>query len=344
MKLIHRLHTCCLPLLLVLLALAAGCNKTDLQVSNEHSAGLRNMGDFIRNNYDLSLLAAGLQKIGMLDSLNSTELHTIWAPDNNAFNAIGVKRPSDFNTMNTDSLRYALKNLIMPQRIYVSDIPTQMDNKYTGLAGGPLLISINNIGSNNADAFRATVNGCPVYDAPRRNIALQNGVLHLLQAVPKYFPETAQDFLAADSTLSIFTALMKKTGQWDALKQTGPYTIYAPVNDAFRQYGLTADSIARLDVSRYKALAFNIYTLELKPYHLFQSDPGMMQVTDINIYLTGGYYMQASYGISIWAPGGRYAYHSPSGIGYVRKDDMTNNSVIFHLDNIMLYPDSLLIK
>ncbi|WP_161964026.1 fasciclin domain-containing protein [Chitinophaga flava] len=332
--------------LLLLFLMAVACNKTDLAVSEERPSDIRAIGDFIRNNYDLSLLSAALQQTGLIDSLNTNGTLTVWAPDNAAFKALGVLKPGDFSKMNQDSLRASLRNLIQTERLFIPDIPTQMDNKYIAMGGGPLYISISAFG-NNADNYRATVNGCYVYEAPKRNLSLRNGVLHLLKGVPKYFPQTAQDFLAADTSLSIFVTLMKKSGQWEALKNEGPYTVYAPQNNVFQQYGLTADSINRLDVKKYKPVAFSVYTLGLQPHHIFAGDLDILGAYNSRILLDG-YGISPGGSINIWAPNGYSGYHSPGFIGYAGgvkgQDNLTSNAVVFRLNNIMLYPDSLLIK
>jgi uncharacterized surface protein with fasciclin (FAS1) repeats len=334
--------------LLLILLLIAACKKTDLTVSQEHQSDIRPVGDFIRNNYDLSLLSAALQKTGLLDSLNGAGPFTIWTPDNKAFNGLGISRPEDFDSLDIDSLRYMMKYLIIPQRLYISDFPTQLDTRYATLSGGLQNVSVAALG-NNADAFRIVVDGCTVYDAPKRNIALKNGVLHLLQTLPRYYPQkTIQDLLAADTSLSLFAALMKKSNQWDSLKLAGPYTVYAPVNSVFRRYGLTEDSIARLNVQRYKPLAFNIYTLSLKPHHLLSTDWGLAGGYNASIKLDGGYALAAGYYINVWAPGQRYGYHGPGGVNYADgqqgQNNMADNGVLFHISNVLLYPDSLLIK
>ncbi|NIG57127.1 fasciclin domain-containing protein [Chitinophaga sp. Cy-1792] len=323
------------------------CKKTDLTVDQERNSDIRSAGDFINNNYDLSLFAAALTKIGYLDSLNATDKqYTVWAPDNNAFNNLGFKNASDFNTMNVDSLRFAVKNLILTNRYYTADFPSQLDNIYTTAAGGPLWISV--VANNpNADAYTVSVSGCEVYASPKRNIALRNGVLHILKSVPKYFDQTLQDRIAADTSLVLFAALMKKTSQWDALKTQSPLTVYAPVNNVFKGYKLTADSISRIDVKRYKPVAFTIYTLGLKAHHLFSNDLNLVGGGNARLYVDG-YGVAPAQMINIWTPEGKYAYHSPSYIrmadGDKGKDFLVNNGVLHRIDNVMLYPDSLLIK
>lgn len=335
----------CYIFLLALLVVA--CKKIDI-TSDEHTADIRNVGDFIHNNYDLSLLSAALQKTGFLDSLNTEGPFTIWAPDNQAFNMLGINKPEDFDRMNTDSLRTSMKNLILRDRLYIAGIPTQIDNRYTCLGGLLSYISVGVQGTN-ADAYPATFNGSTVYDAPKRNLAMKNGVVHLIKALPKYSPQTIQSFLEADTSVSIFVTLLKKTNQWDALKTDGPYTVYAPINNAFLNYNLTPDSINKLDLSRYNPLAFNIYTLSLTPHHILMTDFDVLGAYGEQLDMGSGYFINPRGVFAIWSPPAkRYNYHNPSGItvfdGAKGQDIMVTNGVINRINNILLYPDSLLIK
>ncbi|MBC9929783.1 fasciclin domain-containing protein [Chitinophaga qingshengii] len=335
----------CYIFLLTLLAFA--CKKIDV-TPDDRVSGIRTIGDFIHNNYDLSLFSAALQKTGLLDSLNTDGPFTVWAPDNKAYNALGINKPEDFNRMNTDSLRIALKNLMFSDRLYTSVIPTQLDNRYTCLGGMLSYVSVGTIGAN-ADAFPTAFNGSIVYEPGKRNLAMKNGVVHVLKAVPKYTEKNTQEILAADTTLSIFVALLKKTNQWDALKTEGPFTVYAPVNEAFRNCQLTPDSIARIDLSRYKPLAFSVYTLRLQPHHILMNDLWVIGATSARVDLGDGYTLNPGSTFNVYAPGEKWNYHSPNnGIniadGAKGQDIMTTNGVVNRLNNILLYPDSLLIQ
>ncbi|PUZ21844.1 hypothetical protein DCC81_24980 [Chitinophaga parva] len=319
-------------------SIMAGCKKNALTV-DQPSSSIRAMGDFIRNNYNLSLLAAGLQKIGFLDSLN-TGTYTLFAPENSAFNAMGITRASDFDNMNTDSLRQALKYLVIPGRVYIADLPTQLDNIYTSLSGGPLYVSVTSYG-NGADNYRVVINGCPVEDAPKRNIALTNGAMHLLQAIPKYFPGTIQGFLAKDTAATLFVQLLKQSRQWDSLALKGPYTVYAPTNDVMLRYGLTADSIAHIDVSRYQPIAYRIYTLGMAVHHVFSTDKSMVSVPNATVSVYGWTIMPDA-SLFIRPADGKTGAYGPSSVYYgdgrLSKDNLTDNGVVYHIKDLMNYP------
>lgn len=341
---IIRTALCCLCLLL------GACEKKDLLVNQreEGEGGVRTMGDFIRNNYDLSLLAAALERVNLLDSLDMPGPFTILAPDNEAFNQSGITKPEDFDRMNVDSLRFILKYHILPLRLYTSDIPAQLDNTYATLAGPDVYLSAQ---VNNPVFYsQYTANGALVRRAPRRDQPLINGALHVVNKLMKYQPLTIQEFLASNADLSLFVTAMKRFRLWDQLNAQGPLTVYAPVNDAFLKYGLTADSINRMDPQDYDPVLFGIYPVMLTRRHLFSSDIGLVSGEKRRVTVNEVYsFSPSDGGISLYE-GENYSDDGPSGVdyahgGYANGADYTLNNGIAHLVNdLFLYPDSLRIR
>lgn len=310
-----RIHFLAVTIGLILLA-ATACKKDGLAPAIDRTTLPRSLGEFIQNNYDLSLLSAALTKTGLIDSLKTGGPFTFFAPDNAAFNTIGIGNTRDFDKMDTDSLRQALKNCIIKDRYYISDFPYQMDNKFTTLAGNTIYISVGGNSANAADARMVAVNGAYVSDGSKRNIALANGVVHMIRKPLKYYVETVQDFIAKDSNLVLFAVAMKKFGLWDALKTASSLTVYAPENAAFLKYGLTADSIGRMDTALYKSLAFGVYPLLLQPRHIFSTDG----------YLINNGTIYGPSGIKI---GAEYSF-LPNYYGY-------NNTEVFSLSMVQWY-------
>lgn len=351
-------------LLIVLLLVIAGCKKEELTTAGDKSAETRSIGSFIKNNYDLSLLSAALDKAGLTDSLNQPGPFTFFAPDNAAFNAIGITSTKDFETMNVDSLRFALKCQGFRDRKYVSDFPFQMGNKYVSLAGPDMYISVsrNNSGvSDGANDRTVYVNGVYVYGNSKRNIALANGVVHIVKIPFRYTEGTVQDFLMADTSLSLFVTAMKRFNLWDGLKEKGPFTVYAPHNDAFRRYGLTEDSINRMVPDRFQAIAFGIYPLMLETRHIFSADWQQINPNfgglNTYIHLPGfsikpfynynEFLQQENHNIIIADDAGQSGINGPSQIHYSKSvaigaDHMVTNGIVSIVDDLFLYPQTLI--
>lgn len=271
MKLRRSLKNLLLIPVLILTGLSA-CKHNDLDVAKPNE-NFRPAADFIHNNYDLSLFSAAIEKAGMAEQLNGAGPFTILAPNNNAFNILGINRPSDFDKMNPDSLKALVQRHILDRRILVQDIPVNgIDIRYRTLAGTEVYASI---GSYNPGAANGTwtnmlyMNGAY---ASKKDVNLTNGILHVLERVMKYTPKsTVQSWLDKHPKYSLFVSALKKFGLWDQLAAEGPFTVFAPNNQAFIEAGLDASAIAALEPGRYiGARLFGSYILPKK--HFFLSD------------------------------------------------------------------------
>ncbi|NML42055.1 fasciclin domain-containing protein [Chitinophaga sp. G-6-1-13] len=345
------------------LLIMAGCKKDDLTPPRD-TAPARAMGDFIRNNYDLSLLAAAMQKTGLLDSLNQPGPFTCFAPDNKAFNDIGITSPRDFDAMDPESLRMLVRYHVFKDRKYISDFPLQMGNKYVTLAGAEMFVSSSgdlNATNTPAEKREVFVNGSMVYPDSKRNVALSNGVVHVIRKPLNFNAVTIQDYLQADTSLSIFVTVMKRCKLWDGLKDKGPFTVFVPDNEAFRKYNITADSAARLDPEKYEAIAFNIYPLALKSKRVFSTDwvqisgtsgpiSSMINVGNFAIkpfYEYNWYYSSENAIIDMmdvikegFSTNGPSTLHYRNGFA-IGADQLTSNGLVHRIDDLLLDPATL---
>lgn len=230
------------------LLLFHSCEKPSI-VINAPNEDIPSLAGFLGNNYDYTLFHAALQYTGLLDTLNSSQAtFTVLAPDNAAFNGIGILRPSDFYTMDRDSLREVLDYHILPYRMLEDDVPFGRNIPYQAFAGKEVLVT------KGQPVFEATTD---LYFsgsfAESRDVVLSNGVLHTLDRVVKTFPRsTVQDWLDAKPEYATLVAGLKHFGLWDELAGAGPFTIFAPTNDMFLQLGgITPENIAAMDAANY---------------------------------------------------------------------------------------------
>jgi uncharacterized surface protein with fasciclin (FAS1) repeats len=259
---------CYLPVLLLLFL--NGCKNDDLEVVKVNE-NVRAGADFIKNNYQLTLFSAAIEKAGMSDQLNGAGPFTFLAPSDAAFNAIGILRASDFDKMNRDSLKALVQRHVLSRRVLLQDIPVNgVDVRYSTLAGTQVYTSL---ASYYKGDVTQTINALYYNGAyvDRKDVQLTNGSLQLLNKVMKYNSGTIQDWLKKNAQYSIFIAGLKKFGLWDKLATTGPYTVFAPTNTAFESAGLTAAAVEALVPADYDGnRLFGGYILNNK--HFFISD------------------------------------------------------------------------
>lgn len=254
------------------------CKYEDLTmpIANDN---MRPAGDFIQNNYDTQLFYAALKKTGYAKEINTAGPFTVLVPKDQAFNEIGVFRASDFDKISLDSLRRVIGYHILPRRLYVQDIPTNsIDVRYVTLEGTELYASLGSdragqVGENDRLYFSGA-------KASRRDVAIANGVIHILDKVMKpQFEVSIQQWLTNRSEYSVFVAGLKKFGLWDELADKGPFTVFAPTNEALEKLGITQETLTDLSPEKYDAaVLFGAYIMYYK--HIYISD-GMV-FTKIN--------------------------------------------------------------
>jgi uncharacterized surface protein with fasciclin (FAS1) repeats len=103
----------------------------------------------------------------------------------------------------------------------------------------------------------------------RRFLVLAAAVAALAGCATSPTPVSVADTIAAQSRLSTLNGLVAKAGLTDTLKGTGPYTMFAPTNEAFAKVpAKTMDELAR-DPAKLKAVL---------SYHLI---PGKLMAADV---------------------------------------------------------------
>lgn len=340
-----------------LLALLAACSHDELEQVNK-TPSFRPAADFIRNNYDLSMFYAAMQRAGITETLNGKGPFTIFAPGNTAWARMGFTRPSDFDRVDADSLRNILHMYILDRRLAVADIPANgVDVRYTTLnAGKEALITFATFPASapNFPMNELYFNGAYV---SKKEVALANGMLYVVDKVYKYETGTVQQWLAKQPQYSIFVAGLKKFGYWDALLQEGPYTVYAPDNAAFEAAGMDMGFVEGMNAANYVGQRlFGLYILRQR--HYFITD----YLAFGQMYGTNGFQMKIegdTYGFGAYADWNRlyesdptyrvtaYEFLEPyaselrtvrTSIGS-RCDFKTDNGVVHNLPGILIMPE-----
>jgi uncharacterized surface protein with fasciclin (FAS1) repeats len=129
---------------------------------------------------------------------------------------------------------------------------------------------------------------------PIRALALALSTASLLAAcaTPAPTPVSVADTIARDPQLSTLNGLVQKAGLADTLKGAGPYTVFAPTNDAFKVVpAKTLDDLAK-DPARLKALLSyhvlpaKLAAAEVKPGNLKTVQGGNVALAKAGQYVT----------------------------------------------------------
>jgi uncharacterized surface protein with fasciclin (FAS1) repeats len=200
-------------------------------------------------------LLAAIEAAGLTDVLANGGPFTLFAPTNHAFARLpeGVL---DALLADPDALAGILKYHVVEGIVASTDLAN--GEELTTLTGEKIRVNVTRWG--------IKLNGVDVEYADKRAL---NGIVHVIDEVlipPKNIAETA----AANEWLSTLVAAVEAAGLTDALANGGPFTLFAPTNQAFARVpkgtleALLADPAALAEVLKYHVVpgAITSYDLE----------------------------------------------------------------------------------
>ncbi|WP_274476425.1 fasciclin domain-containing protein [Mangrovimonas aestuarii] len=233
---------------------------------------LPNIVEIALDNEDLSSLVAALQQAdaGLVEVLSGEGPFTVFAPTNQAFQNILDALGDDYNSIS--DFDTADEKALLTEILTYHVVPNAA--AYSGdLSNGQTIetaqgesIGINLDGGVFIDD--ATDSNAQVTNA---DIMASNGVIHIVDKV--LLPQAVLDALAlpnivelalANENLSSLVAALQQAdaGLVDLLSGEGPFTVFAPTNDAFQdlldELGNDYNSIEDFDTAEEKALLANI--------------------------------------------------------------------------------------
>jgi transforming growth factor-beta-induced protein len=207
--------------LLSALILSTSCEKED---SND----MKNVEDMTITGYALydqnfSILAEAVVKAGLAETLDGEGNFTVFAPTNAAFNDLFTQ----LGVAGISELSAEALTPILLYHVVGSEVLSNMlsDGYYSSLSasqGNFTSMLINTAGgvkiNNSADVTMADVN-------------VSNGVIHVINKV--LLPPTVVDAAVANSSFSTLVEAVVKAGLAETLSGSGPFTVFAPTNQAF---------------------------------------------------------------------------------------------------------------
>ncbi|WP_348813531.1 fasciclin domain-containing protein [Flavobacterium maritimum] len=182
------------------------------------------------NTPDLSILVQALEKTELTTTLQASGSYTVFAPTNSAFTSFLATTP--YATIN-DVPKAALTEILLNHVISTTLKSTDLTTGYIKtLAKGPAS-STNTLSMyvNTASNMVALNGGAMVTTA---DIMASNGVIHIVDEVIGL--PTIVTHATANPNFTSLVGALTGAGQPDfvsILSGTGPFTVFAPTNDAF---------------------------------------------------------------------------------------------------------------
>jgi transforming growth factor-beta-induced protein len=211
---------------------------------------------------NFSILVQALQKAELVDALKGNGPFTVFAPTDDAFadllSELGITAAE---LLDNPALSDILLYHVVAGKIMSTDLVNGMQAET--LNGQELEISLNPVKINSSNVVAA-------------DIEATNGVIHVIDKVllPPATLEEAKDIPETAIDAGSFTILVQaliKADLVDALKGDGPFTVFAPTDDAFaallRELGISAaellDSPQLSDILLYHVVSGKIMSTDL---------------------------------------------------------------------------------
>ncbi|MFO7828520.1 MAG: fasciclin domain-containing protein [Bacteroidales bacterium] len=250
------------------IALIAGliftsCNDDDDDVINDvMDDQLENIVEIAAADASFSTLVAALSKADLVTTLEGKGPFTVFAPTNDAFNAL----LSDLGVSSLDDLTAEqLEPILLYHVVSGKVMSTDLDNGYVStLSPGvestysSLLVDISSGVSLNTTTNVTTA-----------DIEASNGAIHVIDEV--LLPPTVVTIAINNPKFSILVDAVVKADLVETLNDEGPFTVFAPTNDAFEALftelgisgidDLTAEDL--IPILQYHVVSGNVLSSDL---------------------------------------------------------------------------------
>lgn len=218
--------------------------------------------DIVSSNNNFSLLKSAVVKANLATTLSGSGPFTVFAPKDEAFLASGVTS-SVIQNLSADQLKNILLYHTLGSKVMAADVPAG-PNAAVATAGGDNIY----ITKNSKGVF---VNGWKVNQA---DIAASNGVIHSIERVLMPPSGNLVEVAQGNSNLTYLVAAVIRASEGGTnvaqiLASAGPFTVFAPTNQAFIDAGFA--TIASIQAADPNTLA-SILTYHVVAARAFSSD------------------------------------------------------------------------
>jgi uncharacterized surface protein with fasciclin (FAS1) repeats len=210
------------------------------QAAVDFVASLQDLVDVASANPDFSVLVDAVVKTDLVATLQGEGPLTVFAPNNDAFVALLGALGSNYNSLDdfdTEGEIALLKNIllyhVLPAQVNAADLMAGdvgtafTDNSIAVIESGETFV-IGDASETDAGILAA-------------DVGANNGVIHVIDKV--LLPQAAIDFVnslqdivgiaSSNDDFSILVDAVIKTDLVETLQSEGPFTVFAPTNDAF---------------------------------------------------------------------------------------------------------------
>ena len=197
--------------------------------------------DVVVADANFSFLKAAVIAAGLDKTLAETPNLTVFAPTNQAFKNAGFKDEAAVSAADKATLVSILSYHVYPVKTLAADIKTA-DNQALEMFSKIKAYLTKNAGG-------VSINGAKVTTA---DVAADNGVIHVIDAVLSVPGKNIVELVVANPNLSLLKAAVLRANEGSTkvvtiLSGTGPFTVFAPTDAAFKKAGFDEAKIKTTD-------------------------------------------------------------------------------------------------
>lgn len=214
MRFTSKIYTQYLPILMFIgVVTLTSCNDDDdIDPVRENES----IVDIVVRDQNFSTLEAALTKAGLVEALSATGPFTVFAPTNAAFQAAGITNLDDYTA---EELQDVLLYHVVNGKANSSSL--QDGQEVTTLNESDFYVSLND---------GVFVNGKT--EVTTADVEASNGVIHVID---RALVPPSQDLveIAVAAGFTKLAEAVTEAGLVGALQGEGPFTVFAPTNEAF---------------------------------------------------------------------------------------------------------------
>lgn len=235
---------------------------TSCKKDKDKEGSPKTITDVVSTNANFSTLKSAVVKANLATTLGGPGPFSVFAPDNDAFTASGITS-SVIAALSAAQLKDILLYHTIGSKIMAADVPAGPNAAVTTAGGGTVYVTKNSNG--------VFVNGWKVTAA---DIAASNGVIHSIEHLLMPPAGNLVEVAQANSSLTYLVAAVVRAGEGntnvaEVLSSAGPFTVFAPTNQAFIDAGFP--TIASIQAADPNTLA-SILTYHVLSARAFSSD------------------------------------------------------------------------
>jgi transforming growth factor-beta-induced protein len=258
-------------------------------------------------------LLAAASAAGLTDTLSGEGPFTVFAPTDEAFAKLGDRVQELLKPERKADLQKILLYHVVPGEKLAADV---IESKFldTAAKGKALRVEV--------DGDSVSVGGAKVVIT---DIEASNGVIHVIDRVMLPDDSTIVSAAAGSSDFATLVAAVKAAGLVDVLAGDGPYTVFAPTNEAFAKLGSTVEELLKPG-NRDKLVS-------ILKYHVV---PGRRLASDV----VGSSFLATAQGADLTVAtrdGGAFVNDAK----IVKTDMVVGNGVIHVIDSVVTPPPSI---